>query len=195
MGLRYNHIIGFPQIDEKIRSKISQHLEDGEEPIHTCRPKGGILIKPLDIIFIPLSIILAIAAYNIAALAFESEGMMILKIFSVILILIAFYFLVGRFIDDMVSRKYTIYAITNKRIIIKSGPTQDITRIYEIRKIIGLMINEKKNGFGTIILDKDRFMDNVLPLRYSRTFKISPKLVMIPNAKEIFDYLKGIREY
>lgn len=135
------------------------HLDDDEQIIWTGKPSRGIKFRSSDILLIPFSLIWGgfaiywefsvltmIPEYNPTAILFS--------IFGSPFIFIGLYIIFGRFIVDAKSRDKTEYALTNQRILIKSGIFSSKIKSIGLRFAREVTFSEKYDGSGTITFNE-----------------------------------------
>ncbi len=149
-----------PSVDE-----LKPYLEDGETIRWSGQPPDGALFQAVDILFIPFSLIWgSIAlAWNLAVwLSFAVQvlkngfgglplQMWFMPLFGLPFLIAAYYITVGRFQSDAVRRGRLVYAITNRRAIIASGPRLREVRGYELVAGAQISVSERGRGTGTIV--------------------------------------------
>ncbi|MCD8741875.1 PH domain-containing protein [Mucilaginibacter roseus] len=72
------------------------------------------------------------------------------------------YITVGRFFYDSYKRGKTLYAVTDKRIIIKKGGIKGQTVTLNIKSLQDISINEKPDGSGTITFNNNNSFPSFL---------------------------------
>jgi hypothetical protein len=76
----------------------------------------------------------------------------VFPLFGIPFVAIGLYFIFGRFFADAAQRKRTIYAITNQRVIIRSGVFGRTTKSLNLRTLSDVTLSEKRDSTGTITL-------------------------------------------
>lgn len=95
-------------------------LDPGERMLWTGRPIQGWTLSKIDIFLIPFSAIWALGALGGVAAALAEAPLASLPVLLLFLA-IAFYIMVGRFMQDARRRARTRYAITDRRALILRG--------------------------------------------------------------------------
>ncbi|MEY4861046.1 MAG: hypothetical protein RL751_579 [Bacteroidota bacterium] len=99
---------------------LQGHLDPNEKLIWTGQPKKGIVFRTADLFLIPFSL----AWCGFATFWFVSALRSVVPFFALFcvpFVVIGLIFVFGRFVIDAKQRANTFYALTDERIIIKSG--------------------------------------------------------------------------
>ncbi len=146
-------------MDFEISDKIKHHMVNGEELLWSGQPDARKIFTISDIIIIPITAIIFTAVLLteisfVLDIVINNDSSMIsniVKVFFVLLfLLVSFYITLGRFVYKKYRKKKTLYAVTNKRIIIiKMGVKEEVTyRV--INQISTMTISLGKKGIGSI---------------------------------------------
>ncbi|WP_165041157.1 PH domain-containing protein [Dysgonomonas sp. ZJ709] len=181
-----------------IEEELRPNLDMNENLLWIGQPKQGLVFHAYDSFLIPFSLLWA--GMGIFALfmfgSFDSgstnnvSGSLFLTVWKAGFFCMALFLLIGRFIIDIIHRKNTIYGITEKRIIIKSGIFSKSIQSIDIKTLSGIEFNEKGNGSGTITLGPRNprmpFPGSIdwLP----GTMRI-PSLVAIDNVRTVYNLI------
>ena len=115
--------------------------------------------------------------------------------FGIPFICIGLYVLVGRFFGDALRRKNTTYAITDNRVIIKSGIFSKTIKSLNIKTISDLTVREKTDGTGTISLGPtvygNALFDNgsFSTMSNQRGARLPPRLELIDEVGRVYNIL------
>jgi hypothetical protein len=140
-------------------SRLTSELEPGERLLWSGRPKQGLVLRAMDALLIPFSLLwggFAIfwkamvvreswrpqAAHHSAPIFFVPWG--------VPFVLMGLYLMFGRFITDARMRARTIYGITDRRVLILSGLFSTTVRGFDLRSLSDVSLSEHRGGTGTI---------------------------------------------
>lgn len=137
-------------MDYELESELVPVLGNGEKIKWVGKPRTGIFLQASDIFLIPFSIFwcsfIAFWEYS----AYRTGAPIFFMLFGIPFIIIGIYLLVGRFFIDAKIREKAIYAITQHRIIIKSGFwTQEIKSL-DIKTLPPIHLTQKSDNSGTI---------------------------------------------
>lgn len=128
-------------------------LKKGETLIWVGKPKQGFVMKPSDRYLIPFSIFWCGFVFMWEYITWNmSDGFPIMPIFGIPFILVGLYLVVGRFFMDNSIRKNTFYALTDKRILVRTGVWNTSVDIYRFDDIQHIQFKEKADGSGTVLL-------------------------------------------
>jgi hypothetical protein len=168
-------------MDYNLSSELKEHLGSGEKLIWTGRPKQGVIFRISDIYLIPFSLLwlggAAIATYKV-----------ILFVPFLIMGLIA---AVGRFFIDSYLRSNTHYALTNERIIIKSGIFDIGIKSINLKTIPEMEVKEKYDRSGTIIIGPK---DSRYAAGWFMGSNSTTSLDMIQDAKLVYNKIVEIQK-
>jgi len=137
-------------------SVLSAELGSGERLLWSGRPRGGLRLRPQDVVLIPFSLLWGGFAifWEVMALSMTAKApapfRFLFPLFGLPFVLIGLYMIVGRFFADARARGRTIYGVTNQRILIVGGARGAQTRSVELPSISELSLVEHKDGTGTI---------------------------------------------
>lgn len=133
-------------------SFLSQYITSEERILWQGRPEKGNLITRRDILLIPFSIMwLGITVFwELSAL--QSGAGIFFILWGIPFICIGLYMLFGRFIYSSYMRDKTFYAITNRKIIIKTGSK---IKVLDGKNLPPMDIEIHKNGNGSIIFTEE----------------------------------------
>lgn len=136
-------------------SSIDRELRSGERVIWKGKPAAGIKLRGSDAFLIPFSLLWGGFAIFWEVMAVtqtlkDRAENFVFPLFGVPFVLIGLYVIFGRFIFDAKSREKTEYAITNQRVIIKSGLFSKKIKIINVSSMPEISFTEKSDGTGTI---------------------------------------------
>ncbi len=168
-------------MDYELESELVPVLGNGEKIKWVGKPRTGIFLQPSDIFLIPFSIFwcsfIAFWEYS----AYRTGAPIFFMLFGIPFIIIGIYLLVGRFFIDAKIREKAIYAITQHRIIIKSGFwTQEIKSL-DIKTLPPIHLTQKSDNSGTITFGTAR--KNYTP----------PSFDHIQNVQYVYDIIVLMR--
>lgn len=93
---------------------VAPLLSDSERLLWSGRPRQGIVVRPIDVLLIPCSVIACVFLFAWSYLALKYFPIP-LKLTAVLAIGFAFYLTCGRFLLDARRRGRLVYAITDQR--------------------------------------------------------------------------------
>ncbi len=127
-------------------------LEPGERVLWTGFPRQGIAFSSQDIFMIPFSLMWGGFAIFWEATVFDSgKGPLLFELWGVPFVLIGLYIIFGRFFADAATRARTIYALTDRRVLILGGLWKTSIRSLELAGMSEINLTESQNDRGTIV--------------------------------------------
>lgn len=172
-----------------------EELNPGERLIWTGQPQQGFLLRPVDGIFIPMSLV-----WGGITLFWESQILsigapFIFILWGLLFALVVLYLIFGRFFVDQEQRRKTYYALTNERAIIKSGLFIQTTRSLYLKKIREINISAENSGVGTItfgpVSPLSWFYAGGIPMRSE--YHLSPGFERIEDARKVCQQIKRMQ--
>jgi hypothetical protein len=129
---------------------IANYLLKGESVAWRGRPKQGLMLMPRDGLLIPFSLLWGGFAifWEVTALNGKAPGFF--PLFGVPFVLIGLFLIFGRFLLDASLRSRTLYALTDRRVLIaRSGPWRSFNAI-NLDRLPEATLVESAEGRGTI---------------------------------------------
>jgi hypothetical protein len=126
-------------------------LNPAEKIIWSGKPRQGLLFRRSDIFFVPFSIIWTVLAVwwelgNVLSdLPFQE------KLWGIVMLSVAAYILLLRFLVDLAFRYLTFYALTNQRVLIHTGLLKTTLISLPLADIQEINLDLRKNGRGDIV--------------------------------------------
>jgi hypothetical protein len=126
-------------------------LNPGEKIVWHGKPRQGFVLRRSDLFFIPFSLLWTILAVWWEIDVVLSDVPFQEKIWGIVMLSMAAYILLLRFLVDALYRYLTYYALTNQRILIHTGflKTSLISLPLATQKEINL--DQHENGSGDIV--------------------------------------------
>ncbi len=176
--------------------ELKQHLNSDEKLLWISVPKEGIMIKSADAFMIPFSLLWGGFAIFWEYKVINSGAPFFFMLWGIPFILISIYLIFGRFFYDSVSRKNTIYGITQNRIIIKSGIFKKSIKSINLITLVDVTLNEKSDGSGTIVFGSEfgiygMFRGTGWPVSGS---KMLPAFEMIPEVRKVYKIITDLQK-
>ena len=105
-------------------------------------------------------------------------------------VLMGLYLTVGRFFADSYRRRRTTYALTARRIIVRSGAT---TQSLDLATLATMSLREHSSGLGTITFGSPLF-----PMAFASSSwpgaKGPPEFTQIPDARRVYDRIRDAQQ-
>ncbi|MBE9583944.1 PH domain-containing protein [Mucilaginibacter sp. JRF] len=147
--------------DLSLSHEIQAEILPGEKQLWVGKPKAGIQFRKSDALFIPFSIFWAGFAIFWFVGVFMSGAPYFLLFFGIPFVCAGLYITVGRFFYDSYKRGKTLYAVTDKRVIIKNGGIKGQTVTLNIKSLQDISIIEKQDGSGTITFNSNNSFPSI----------------------------------
>ena len=177
-------------MDFELQNELRDDVNHGERLLWAGRPKRGVLFRPSDTFLIPFSIVWFGFSVFWETMAFFT-GSIFFILFGIPFILIGFYICIGRFFADSLRRKNTVYGVTTKRVIIKSGVFNKQLRSFNIDKITDVALTEKPDGSGTIMFGASPTQAVAVfnTLGSWQGSKLVNGIEFVPDAKKVYNII------
>jgi hypothetical protein len=174
-----------------IKSELQPELLAGEKLLWTGKPKKGVVFRPVDIFLIPFSLIWCSGVLpGIKGAVFGKDRPELFELlFFVPFIIAGLYSTVGRFALDSWRRANTVYGLTERRVIIRSGLFSKSIQSININSITDMSIKEKTDRSGTITFGPTDFRTAMVDNMGWGFEKGSPKLELIDNVRQVYNQL------
>ena len=183
-------------------TELTSDLDAGERLLWSGRPAQGILFRSSDIFLIPFSLLWGGFAifWEVAALAatWDSDAQTpdmvrhAFPLFGLPFVAIGLYLIAGRFFVDRAQRRKTLYGITDRRVIIRSGLFRRTTKSLNLRTLSDVTLSERSDRRGTITLGPTAglyswFQGTSWP---GMGGHVAPSLDTIEDAKDVYNILR-----
>jgi hypothetical protein len=137
-----------------IHPQVTALLGLDEPLIWMGQPKQGVVIQWRDIVAIPLSLVRGII-FAVVGWSFFNRVEALYICIAVVLWILVFYDIIGRFFADAYWRSRTYYALTPRRIIIHNCAVGSHTTSHDLRSLVHLRMDVRGNGRGVIQIGKE----------------------------------------
>jgi len=144
---RAGQTVGADQSD--IGSLLQAELSDGESVLWASQPRQGVYLRPADALFIPFTVLWTGFAI-FWTVTVNSSGGGRFALFGVPFVLVGFFMTVGRFFVDAYFRARTVYAVTNRRLIILRTRGRRSSHSTDLRSLGTVGLKEQSTGRATI---------------------------------------------
>ena len=179
----------------EIQKLFLPYLTKEEKILWVGQPDPSVLFTKADFFLVPLSIfMLAFSLFWFSIVAFSNAPKFFLVI-GLFVLLISLYYFVGRFIYKYYTRKRTYYALTNKRVLIRTG--NSVQQLF-IDSIATITLKLKEDGSGTIQfshvpLSHGMYVNTGLEIFLFGKEKSYPAFYDIPDAKRVYELILTLR--
>lgn len=181
-------------LDTQLTSELDSYLDRDERLIWAGKPNPGIQIGPQDLFMIPFSIVWCGFSIFWVFMAFQSS--MLFAFFGIPFIFVGIYLVFGRFYIAKRKKESTVYGITEKRILIKTGKRKVQVQSFHIATLPVIDLIETKDGRGTITIGpKIPYTTGLQPRgAWPGTTVITPTLNEISDARNVFNQLLQLQQ-
>jgi hypothetical protein len=175
-------IDGMP--DQQIADQL--YLDSGERLLWTGYPVQGIRLRASDGFLVPFSVMWGGFAIFWEVMAFREGAPFFVRLWGVPFVAVGLYLIVGRFFWDAYCRGRTVYALTDRRIIIVDGGFSRSSRTVNLKTLPELSLTERRDGTGDIALGASVGVSGRWPSREVQP----PALELLPNVRKVFDLIR-----
>ncbi|MDP4723728.1 MAG: PH domain-containing protein [Crocinitomicaceae bacterium] len=180
-------------MENDLSKAFQGHLDTNEKLIWTGQPKKGIVFRTADLFLIPFSL----AWCGFAIFWFVSALRSVVPffaLFGVPFVIIGLIFVFGRFVIDAKQRANTFYALTEERIIIKSGIYKKSIKSLNLRTLSDIELEEKSNGSGTISIGpKNPMLIWNNGMNWMPGANATPSLDLIEDARKVYKLIVDLQ--
>jgi hypothetical protein len=121
----------------------------------TARPGLGLALRATDAFLIPFSLLWCGFAVFWEATVLRVHAPLVFPIFGSVFVAVGLYFVFGRFLADAWARRRTLYAVTDRRIVIVSGVLRRQVRSLFLEGLAEVNLTARRNGKGTLTFGRD----------------------------------------
>ena len=171
---------------------LASHLDAGERLLWHGRPRQGFKLSASDIFLIPFSLMWGGFAFFWEFMVLRDGTPWFFALWGIPFVLAGAYLIVGRFFWDIKRRSAILYAVTDWRVIIRSGVWRPSIRSVNLRTLTDLSMTERADGSGDIVLGATPPMMSWLagsgwPGMSSYG---APVLEAVPRAREVYGIIR-----
>ena len=138
---------------------------------------GSLLQSAFGFLFFSISVVSVYAA--------GKESAIFPVLWTIPFVLVGFHHFVGHFFWNAICRRYTEYAVTNQRVIVRSGILSETTQSIEYRKIRAFALTEKSDRSGTIQFGESKAVDAGEGKTSSAT-----RMEAVPDARSVYNIIR-----
>lgn len=173
-----------------LEQQIARQLDAGERLLWSGRPGQGIRLQAIDAFLIPFSLMWGGFALFWEFMAFRAEAPFFFRLWGVPFVLVGLYFIAGRFFWDARRRARTVYAVTDRRIILVDGGLARSTRTLNLRTLSEITLSERRDGSGDVVLGSTPFGTRFVRGNWPGAATQVPTLEFLPRAREVYDLIR-----
>lgn len=164
----------------------AQEVARGETLLWSGIPRQGVFLRSTDVFQIPFSLLWAGFAVFWEATVLSSPAPGFFAFWGIPFVIMGIYITIGRFFFDAYRRRRTTYALTSKRVVIRSGTT---TQSLDLASLATISLKEHRSGRGTIAFGSSPF-----PTPFASSswpgMKGPPEFDQIPDARSVYDRIR-----
>ena len=186
-----------------LESRLAAELEPGERLLWSSRPKQGLVLRGVDALLIPFSLLWGgfaifwetmVVRESWRSQAAHHNVPIFFVLWGVPFVLIGLYIMFGRFITDARMRARTIYGITDRRVLILSGLFGTTVRGFNLRSLTDISVSERRDGIGTL-----KFGDDGSPWSRGNPWPgmrsyARPILELIEQPRRVYEIIRGAQQ-
>jgi hypothetical protein len=136
--------------------EVRPFLEPGERLRWAGRPKRGLVLRAVDFYLVPFNLFWCLGVGYISYVVFASESGWLPRVWMIPFIAIGLYGLIGRYIIEAQIRKRTLYALTDRRVLIRSGFLSSRLNSLPLDSLTSIVMSGGQNdGRGTITFGRE----------------------------------------
>ena len=125
-------------------------LATGERLLWEGQPDRGLILRPIEILLIPFSLLWGGFAIFWNVTAWTSGAGTEFQLFGMPFLLVGAYVIAGRFVHDIWLRRRTSYAVTDQRVVIRRVGLGGGVRSIDLVALPVLELHEDSSGRGTV---------------------------------------------
>jgi hypothetical protein len=170
---------------------LQQEIAPGERVLWSGQPAAGLRFESeslqrsgFGLVFFAFSLFWIHGAWNQSSSSNSLQGA-VFPLFGIPFVLVGFYLFVGHFFWNALRRRFTEYAVTNQRVIVRSGIFSNTTQSIDYRKIPTLTVTEKSDGSGTIQFGEARAVNAGEGVTY-----VATKMEAVPDVRAIYNIIR-----
>src|SRR6185436_3407043 len=176
-------------MEEVAEREIARYLEAGERVLWVGQPARGIRFRPGDIFMIPFSLMWGGFFIFIEFEAFRSQHSVFLQLFLSPFVVVGVYIIAGRFASDAWRRAHTSYAVTDRRVLIVTGPRSRSVSSLVLRTLPVITLAERRDGSGDVVFSMSDGSHVATGGLVPKGSDVPAMLEFITNARHVYDVI------
>ena len=173
---------------------IREHLEFGEKLLWSGQPRRGLMFRPYDVFVIPFSLVWCGGIIFQVATTFRQDAPIGANLPAIPFVLFGLYLVFGRFIIDAMIRTRTLYAITDRRVVIVTGLFSRNVRSIDLRGLTEMEILEGWRGRGTITFGTSSVQATIMRGWPGTGKSMPPAFEAIEGAGQVLEIIRKAQE-
>ncbi len=174
-----------------MKTGIDQHLLVGEKILWRGVPTTGFIFRPIELLLIPFSFCWAGFAIFWNTGVWQTDAPLLFKLFGLPFLIAGIHITIGRFLIDILARKWMSYVVTDRRILIFKNKQLSSCKSLDIKRLPILEINQNKQGRGTIKFSpSSNFLNSRNFGIWSPSFDTTPQFLEIENVQSVYELIE-----
>jgi uncharacterized membrane protein len=177
-------------------NRFQGELNPGEQILWSGQPHQGVILRAADLFFIPFSLLWGGFALFFAYMTIAENAPLGVVFIGTIFGVVGLYLMVGRFFVDMLQRRNTYYALTDKRAIIISGVFAQQIKTLVIQNLPEIGVTARRNGTGTITFGSSHpfaWMYAGSGFPNMGFYHVAPSFEMISDVRAVYQLVKRVQ--
>ena len=171
-------------MNSEVEKIFTPHLKEKEKILWCGMPRQKILLRDMDMILVPISII-AIGFGIFLNFAVFYYGEFLFLPISFTIVVAGLYIGIIRFFRDAKRRKSLWYCVTDKRILVITGSTKNNLATLPLKDIEQLDYTEEKDGSGFILFGNVNPLWSWLFGKFFFTRGAIPGFELVPDVSKV----------
>jgi len=178
---------------------IDKEMRSNERTVWKGKPAAGIRLRGADAFLIPFSLLwvwggaIFWETMAVTQIPKNQAAGIVFPLFGIPFVLIGLYLIFGRFIFDAKNREKTEYAITNQRVIIKSGIFSKKLKSINLASMPDTSFSEKADGTGTITFGESNSPYGFMMRGFywpGMAYAQTPAFEMIGDVRKVYELIQ-----
>ncbi|WP_426339813.1 PH domain-containing protein [Pseudoduganella sp. S-14] len=149
------------------------------------------MLRASDLLMIPFSLMWGGFALFWEYSVFNSAAPLLFRLWGIPFVLVGLYMVAGRFAVEAWQRAYTEYAVTDERIIIRSGIFKRRMKSLNLRAMGEFSLTENRNGEGTIAFGVSAAGNMFSGLASWPGVEELPRFDTIAEARKVYEIIRS----
>jgi hypothetical protein len=167
------------------------NLSINELVLWSGAPRQGLMLRASDLLMIPFSLMWGGFAVFWEYSVFTSDAPLLFRLWGIPFVLVGLYMVAGRFVVEAWQRAYTDYAVTDERIIIRSGIFRRQMKSLNLRAMGEFSLTENGKGEGTIVFGVSPAGNMFSGLASWPGVEELPRFDTIPDARKVYEIIRN----
>jgi hypothetical protein len=167
------------------------NLSINERVLWSGAPRQGLMLRASDLLMIPFSLMWGGFAVFWEYSVFTSDAPLLFRLWGIPFVLVGLYMVAGRFVVEAWQRAYTDYAVTDERIIIRSGIFRRQMKSLNLRAMGEFSLTENGKGEGTIVFGVSPAGNLFSGLASWPGVEELPRFDTIPEARKVYEIIRN----